>query len=50
MKGLRRHFEISHPSPSFSKSTNFFDDLVIIGTHMKILSTPQAHSAEKKSA
>lgn len=42
-----RHFQISNPSPSYNKSTNFFEDLVVIGTHMKVFSTPRACSAEK---
>lgn len=45
VKGTR-HFEIANPSPCYNKNTNFFDDLVIIGTQLKILTTPRVPSAE----
>jgi hypothetical protein len=37
-----RHFEIANPSPCYRQSsTSFFDDLVVIGTQLKML-TPRA--------
>lgn len=44
-----KNFEISQPSPSYSKNSyNFFDDLIVIGTHFKIFPTPRkSYSGEK---
>ena len=39
-----RHYEVANPSPCYHKNSNFFDDLVIIGTQLKILATPRAPS------
>ena len=39
-----RHYEVVNPSPCYHKNANFFDDLVIIGTQLKILATPRAPS------
>jgi hypothetical protein len=42
------HYDIQHPSPSFGKR-ELFDDLVIIGTHVRIMGTPRLSNDNKEN-
>jgi hypothetical protein len=40
-------FNISNPSPSFARNNSHFDDLIIIGTHLRLLNHNQAQQREQ---
>jgi hypothetical protein len=40
-------FNISNPSPSFARNSSHFDDLIIIGTHLRLINQSQAQQREQ---
>jgi hypothetical protein len=37
---MKSHLDICQPSPSYARGRDFQDDLIVIGTHLKIFPTP----------